>query len=43
MRDKVVLVNEADESLGEMEKIEAHKKNKLHRAFSVFVFSKSEL
>jgi len=42
MRDKVVLVNEADESLGEMEKIEAHKKNKLHRAFSVFVFSKNK-
>ena len=42
MRDKVILVNEADEALGEMEKIEAHKKNKLHRAFSVFVFSKNK-
>ena len=42
MRDKVILVNEADEPLGEMEKLKAHEQNKLHRAFSVFVFSKNK-
>lgn len=33
----VVLVNENDEKVGLMEKIEAHEKALLHRAFSVFV------
>ena len=36
--DKVVLVNEADQEVGTMEKLEAHEKGLLHRAFSVFVF-----
>lgn len=35
----VVLVNEKDEQIGLMEKIEAHEKALLHRAFSVFVFN----
>lgn len=35
----VVLVNEKDEEIGVMEKIEAHEKALLHRAFSVFVFN----
>jgi isopentenyl-diphosphate delta-isomerase len=35
----VVLVNEQDMVTGTMEKIEAHKKGLLHRAFSVFVFN----
>ncbi len=35
----VVLVNEFDEEIGQMEKIEAHKKGALHRAFSVFIFN----
>lgn len=40
----VILVNEKDEAQGEMEKIEAHKKGLLHRAFSVFIFnSKGEM
>jgi isopentenyl-diphosphate delta-isomerase len=40
----VVLVDENDKELGLEEKLEAHKKGKLHRAFSVFVFnSKKEL
>jgi len=38
MVEKVVLVNTRDESLGTMEKIEAHRKGRLHRAFSVFLF-----
>jgi len=39
MEEKVILVNEHDEEIGVMEKIEAHKKALLHRAFSVFVFN----
>jgi isopentenyl-diphosphate delta-isomerase len=35
----VVLVNEADQELGRMEKHEAHRKGLLHRAFSVFIFN----
>ncbi len=41
---EVILVNEADEQIGTMEKIEAHQKALLHRAFSVFIFnSKGEM
>src|SRR5689334_10355745 len=40
----VILVNEADHAVGSMEKIEAHRKGLLHRAFSVFIFnSKGEM
>ncbi|WP_343606588.1 isopentenyl-diphosphate Delta-isomerase [Fluviicola sp.] len=35
--ETVVLVNEQDEVLGFMEKMEAHQKGILHRAFSVFI------
>ncbi len=35
---EVILVNEADESIGTMEKMEAHRKPHLHRAFSIFLF-----
>ncbi|MDR0801279.1 isopentenyl-diphosphate Delta-isomerase [Fluviicola sp.] len=35
--ETVVLVNEQDEVLGLMEKMEAHRKGILHRAFSVFI------
>ncbi|MCM8568089.1 isopentenyl-diphosphate Delta-isomerase [Gramella jeungdoensis] len=38
--EKVILVNEKDEQIGLMEKIEAHEKALLHRAFSVFVFNR---
>lgn len=42
--EKVILVNEFDEQIGLMAKMEAHEKALLHRAFSVFVFnSKNEL
>lgn len=42
--EKVVLVNANDERLGLMNKMEAHEKALLHRAFSVFIFnSKGEL
>jgi len=40
----VILVNENDEQLGLMPKMEAHEKALLHRAFSVFTFNqKGEL
>ena len=37
--DEVILVDERDVPLGRMEKMEAHRRALLHRAFSVFVFS----
>lgn len=44
MIEEVILVNEEDQVLGTMEKMEAHEKALLHRAFSVFVFNdKNEL
>lgn len=44
MQEQVILVNEQDEQIGLMDKMEAHEKGLLHRAFSVFVFnSKGEL
>ncbi|MDP4845544.1 MAG: isopentenyl-diphosphate Delta-isomerase, partial [Salibacteraceae bacterium] len=42
--EKVILVNENDQAIGTMEKMEAHEKALLHRAFSVFIFnSKNEM
>ena len=44
VKQQVILVNEKDEPQGFMEKLEAHKKAILHRAFSVFIFnSKGEM
>lgn len=44
IEEKVILVNELDEQIGLMPKMEAHEKALLHRAFSVFVFNnKNEL
>ena len=41
---EVILVNEKDEQTGTMEKMEAHLKGLLHRAFSIFIFnSKGEI
>src|SRR6185436_3043752 len=37
--DKVILVNEHDDMVGIMDKMEAHKQGLLHRAFSVFIFN----
>lgn len=40
----VLLVNEHDEVVGEMEKLEAHQKGLLHRAFSILIYNgKGEL
>ena len=37
--EQVILVNEKDEPIGLMNKLEAHEKAVLHRAFSVFVLN----
>ena len=39
MEEKVILVDNQDNEVGFMEKMEAHEKGLLHRAFSVFVFN----
>ncbi|QHS58260.1 isopentenyl-diphosphate Delta-isomerase [Chitinophaga agri] len=39
MKAQVILVNERDEETGLMEKMEAHEKGLLHRAFSVFIMN----
>lgn len=41
---KVILVDSNNNKIGELDKLEAHKIGKLHRAFSIFIFnSKNEL
>jgi isopentenyl-diphosphate delta-isomerase len=37
--EELILVNELDEPIGSMEKMEVHQKGLLHRAFSVFIFN----
>lgn len=37
--EHVILVNESDEQIGTMPKMEAHEKAALHRAFSVFIMN----
>lgn len=39
MVNEVILVNQKDEEIGKMEKMEAHRRALLHRAFSVFIFN----
>lgn len=39
MEEQVILVNEQDEPIGLMNKLEAHEKAVLHRAFSVFILN----
>ncbi|MEN8857048.1 MAG: isopentenyl-diphosphate Delta-isomerase [Flavobacteriaceae bacterium] len=41
MEEKVILVDEQDNQLGLMPKMEAHEKAVLHRAFSVFIFNEN--
>lgn len=37
--EKVILVDEQDNAVGTMEKLEAHRKGILHRAFSILIFN----
>ncbi len=39
MDDRIILVDEDDREVGTMEKLEAHRRGLLHRAFSIFIFS----
>lgn len=39
MQEEVILVDVQDNATGTMEKMEAHRKGLLHRAFSVFLFN----
>ncbi len=39
LEEKVILVNQNDEQIGLMNKLEAHEKAVLHRAFSVFILN----
>jgi isopentenyl-diphosphate Delta-isomerase len=41
LMNQVVLVNESDETVGVMEKMDAHRTGVLHRAFSLFVINSS--
>lgn len=44
MEEQVILVDEQDNEIGLMEKMQAHREGRLHRAFSVFLFNeKNEL
>ena len=43
-KDYVILVDENDNDIGVMEKLQAHQQGLLHRAFSIFIFNeKNEL
>lgn len=39
MMEQVILVDAQDRQVGSMEKMEAHLKGELHRAFSIFIFN----
>lgn len=41
--EKLILIDENDNPTGEMEKMEAHEKGLLHRAFSIFIFHGNKL
>ena len=41
MEEKVILVDSNNKQLGLMNKMEAHEKGLLHRAFSVFILNKN--
>ncbi|MDB6081338.1 MAG: isopentenyl-diphosphate delta-isomerase [Chlamydiia bacterium] len=42
MEERVILVNEQDQEVGLEEKMAAHRKGLLHRAFSIFIFNSNE-
>lgn len=41
MNDQIILVNDQDKEIGYGEKMEVHRKELLHRAFSVFIFDRT--
>lgn len=42
MNNLLILVNEEDEEIGYCEKMDAHRKKYLHRAFSLFIYHKAD-
>ncbi|MBN1684050.1 MAG: isopentenyl-diphosphate Delta-isomerase [Gammaproteobacteria bacterium] len=42
MIEKLILVDKKDQEIGEAEKLEAHQKGQLHRAFSIFIFREEQ-
>ena len=40
MEERLILVNERDEELGQAEKLQVHREGRLHRAFSIFIFDR---
>lgn len=42
MNNSLILVNEEDEEMGYCEKMDAHRKEYLHRAFSLFIYHKTD-
>ncbi|MDO4869290.1 MAG: isopentenyl-diphosphate Delta-isomerase [Bacillota bacterium] len=42
MEDKLILVNLSDEEIGTCGKLDAHRRGLLHRAFSIFVFTRNQ-
>lgn len=42
MNNSLILVNEEDEEIGYCEKMDAHRKEYLHRAFSLFIYHKTD-
>ena len=42
MAASVILVDKNDQEIGSMEKLQAHKLGRLHRAFSVFIFNNKQ-
>ena len=39
MEEKVILVDEHDQEIGEAEKMQVHKEARLHRSFTIFIFN----
>ncbi len=39
MKNKIIKVDEEDKKIGEIEKLKAHEKGVLHRAFSIFILN----
>ncbi len=40
--DELILVDEHDQPIGTMEKMQAHREGRLHRAFSIFLFTEDK-
>ena len=41
MNDQIILVNDQDKEIGYGEKLQVHRKELLHRAFSIIIFDRT--